>query len=152
MSKTASICALLVSIGSLVTISVCAPWVLSDDSNSFLKNFVNHEMLGFLGVIVTITLASTATLHLELNKLEEAAQIVVFGATRRKIHLSAYSLIAALILAFVLVVTKPLFGSSAIATSLVNSGAIIIILFNVLVLFDITKSAFALKANVRDDY
>ena len=140
---------MIVGLGSWIVISLAAPWVLSDAKNSFLKNFVNHEMLSFLGVVVTITLASTANLHIELNKLEEMAGERVFIVTRRRIHLSAFSMIWALVMAIGLVIIKPLLGDSDTATSFSNGAAIIIILFNVLVLSDITKLTFSLEPNFK---
>lgn len=139
-----------VSVAAWLVISLAAPWALGDTQNTFLKNFVNHEMLSFLGVVVTITLASAASLHLELNKLEELAGSRVFIVTRRRIHLSAYALIWALVLAIALVTAKPLFGPSDTATSLANGAAILIILFNVLVLADITKLTFSLEPNFKE--
>ena len=141
---------MIVAFAALLTISLTAPWALGDTQNTFLKNFVNHEMLGFLGVVVTITLASAASLHLELNKLEETVNARVFTKTRQRIHLSAYALIWALVLAIGLVIAKPLFGDSDMATSLANSAAILIILANVLVLVDLTKATFSLEPNLKD--
>ncbi len=141
---------MIVASAALLTISLAAPWALGDARNTFLKNFVNHEMLSFLGVVVTITLASAASLHLELNKLEEAAGGRVFIMTRRRIHMSAYALIWALVLAVGLVTAKPLLGDSDVATSLANSLAVIIILFNVLVLADLTKATFSLEPNFKE--
>ena len=58
-------------------------------ANPFLKGFVNPKLLSFLGVIVTITLASAANLHIELNKIEEAAGKSAFVNTRVSIKRSA---------------------------------------------------------------
>ena len=131
-----------------LVLSLCCPWLLSDN-NTFLKNFVNHEMLSFLGVIVTITLASAANLHLELNKIEEKLKEVIFHRTRDSIKKSAYWLLALLSLAIILTITKPLLCGGAIANSLVNSAALLIILFNVLTLVDITNTVFALGPQIR---
>lgn len=141
---------MVVSLAAWLTISLAAPWALSDEKNVFLKNFVNHEMLSFLGVVVTITLASAASLHLELNKLEERVGSRIFVVTRRRIHTSAYSLIWALVAAVGLVTVKPLLGQTDTTTSLANGAAVLIILFNVLVLADITKLTFSLEPNLED--
>lgn len=150
MSKTVAQCTMVVGLAAWLIVSLAAPWALGDTKNSFLKNFVNHEMLSFLGVVVTITLASTASLHIELNKLEEAAGGRVFMKTRARIHMSAYALIWALVFAVGLVTSKPLFGETETATSLVNGAAILIILFNILVLADITKLTFSLDPNFKE--
>jgi hypothetical protein len=139
-----------VSIAAWLVITLAAPWALGDNKNLFLKNFVNHEMLSFLGVVVTITLASSASLHIELNKLEESAGSRIFLKTRRRIHLSAYALIWALVVAVCLVTVKPMLGDTDTATSFANGAAMIIILFNILVLADITKTTFSLEPNFKD--
>jgi hypothetical protein len=94
------------SIGLLV-ISVCAPWVLSD-KNTFLLNFINQELLAFLGITVTITLASGATLFLELNKLEEKISQPAFRKSKNCIKKSCYSLILLLFFSVCIVTIKPL--------------------------------------------
>jgi hypothetical protein len=58
-----------------VICAVAQPSLLAD-SNGFLLNFVNQELLAILGIIMTITLASAASLHLEFNKIEEKYQKV----------------------------------------------------------------------------
>jgi len=46
---------------------VCKPEFLSD--NTFLRGFINHEILALMAVIMTITLASVANIHISLNSL-----------------------------------------------------------------------------------
>lgn len=150
MNKIVAQCIMVAGVAVWIVISLAAPWALSDEKNIFLKNFVNHEMLGFLGVVVTITLASASSLHLELNKLEETVGSRVFRKTRARIHTSAYALIWALVLAIALVTAKPLFGDTNTATCVVNGAAVLIILFNVLVLADITKLTFSLEPNLNE--
>lgn len=147
MNKTVARCVFVCAVSIWILLSILAPWVLSDN-NAFLKGFVNHELLGFLGVVVTITLASAANLHIELNKLEEAAQRTGFTKTRTAIKRSAAALISMLLLAVVVVVAKPLVApdplANAMAASFFNGAALLIVLFNVLILIDLTQSAFQL--------
>jgi uncharacterized BrkB/YihY/UPF0761 family membrane protein len=112
------------------------------DGNSFLANFVNHEFLATLGVIVSITLASCANLHLELNKLQEITGARFQGA-RKAVKRSAYSLIWSLGIAFALVIFKPLLVAGAIIGSeWINSLAVLLFFFNLSILTDITKTVF----------
>jgi hypothetical protein len=96
-------------------------------------------------VIVTITLASAANLHLELNKLQEATGEPFLGS-RRAIKLSAYCLIILLAFSFVLVIVKPLISSQEHIAAVCNSLAILIFYFNILVLFDLTRTVFKIPA------
>lgn len=150
MNKTVQQCVLIVSIGLWIFLSISAPWVL-DDNNGFLKNFVDQQFLGFLGVVVTIILASTASLHLELNKIEEQAKRRIFNGTRNAIRKSAFWLIGMLFVSLVLVVSKPLICSSNTARSFVNGAALLIVLFNILVLIDITQTIFKLEPQIDDE-
>lgn len=130
---------------ALALVSVCQPEWLGDANNSFLAGFVNHELLAFLGVVVAITLASAANLHLELNKLEDAIDRK-FPLTRRSIRLSSYSLIALLAFGFVIVATKPLISDNIRLVAAWNSAAIIVIVFNVFVLIDLTRTVLAVPS------
>lgn len=134
--------AILVVIGCEV--ALWQPDYLSD-KNTFLLNFVNHELLAFLGVIVTITLASAASLHLEFNRIQERTS-EAFPEARRAIKYSAYSLIVAFMAAFALVVVKPVFADTLTKQAFCNIAALLIILFNVVVLVDITRAVFRIPA------
>ncbi|MBB2174228.1 hypothetical protein [Gluconacetobacter asukensis] len=126
---------------SLMVVSVSAPWVLCD-KNTFLLNFVNHEMLGFLGITVTITLASGATLFLDLNKMEEKIGKNIFKKSKLAIRNSCYCLIILLAASVVLVTIKPLTPDTEICRSLFNSMALIIVFANIGIMFDITSMVF----------
>lgn len=127
----------------LLTISVCQPSLLSDAGNSFLKGFVNQELLSLLGVIVAITLTTTGNLHFELNKLQERTG-GEFAKTRASVRLSAYSLIMLFLCGVALVIIKPLLGPGPSASASCNSIAIVIVVFNALVLIDLTATTFKL--------
>lgn len=149
MNKTIAKCSLISSIAVWIILSLATPWVLGD-GNSFLREFVAHEFLNFLGVVVTITLASAANLHLELNKFEEQAKRRIFTNTRYLVKRSAYWMISMLLIAFLVVISKPLAlgdNPSLITSSLFNGAAVLIIFFNILVLIDLCQTAFKLEPN-----
>lgn len=129
----------------LLTVSASVPYMLSDEGNAFLKEFVNQELLALLGVIVAITLASASNLHLELNKLQDRTGRD-FPRTRAAVRRSAYSLLFLFALAGVLVVVKPLLGADQNATAAANAFAIGIVVFNLAVLVDLTITAFRIPA------
>lgn len=152
MNKTISYCALIVCAGVVAVLAAAAPSVLSDDKNSFLKNFVNHELLGTLGVILAITLASIAQLHLAFNKIEEEFQRAGgLSRTRRSVHTAAYWLISLFVIAIALVVIKPIVAHEAWSQTIVNGAAILVLVWNVLILIDIMRTAFAIKPTIRKD-
>lgn len=129
---------LIAAIAILGAASFCAPYYLSDEGNSFFRNFVNHELLSVLGVVVTITLASAANLHLELNKLQDITN-EPFREARKAVRLCSYALITAFFLAVVLVIVKPTIPTTnATGIALVNSGVILLLAASIAVLTDLT--------------
>ncbi len=148
VNKTVAQCSVICAAAVWVALSILAPWVLSDQ-NTLLANFISQgSFIAFLGVVVTITLASAANLHLELNKMEEKINKRVFNKTRLSIKKSAFWLIAMLLLAVFLSSIKSLVCDTEIAQSFLNGACLLIVLFNVLVLIDLTQTAFALEPSL----
>jgi len=148
MNKTIAYCVLICSAAVVVVLSAVAPRVLNDE-NDFLKEFIGGQLLSFLGVIVTITLASAAQLHIALNNIEEkASKKNAFAATRAEIRSGAMWLIGLLLLAVFLVVLKELIVNPC-GISLLNGAALIIVIWNVLILISMTDAIFALRPQDR---
>ena len=143
MTKIDSWMVFLLALSFLAAISFMDSSLLGDD-NPFLGQFVNHEFLNFMGVIVTITLASTANIHMELRRKEKEQGKEFLSRTRGAVRKSAFSLVWALFLSIVLVVVKPLLPDVEVLAAIANSFALAIMLWGVLVIFDITKLAFQL--------
>jgi hypothetical protein len=127
---------------TLILTSFTQPSWLNDD-NRFLANFVNHELLATLGFIVAITLASSANLHLELNKIEDETGNG-FIRTRASIQKSAYALLVLIGIAAALVVVKPLLPGEPEWAAFANSVAILILYFNLSVLYALTRTVFGI--------
>jgi cation transport ATPase len=127
---------------ALLAISFRAPFYLSD-SNSFLRDFVNHEFLAILGFIVALTLGFAGNIHLELNRLEDETGNA-FRRTRAAVKRSAISLMAAFIVAGALVVIKPMLIQEPIYAAVANSIAIVIVFFNLAVLYDLSETVFGI--------
>lgn len=146
MNKTVARCIFIASVTVWLVTLVYRPDAISD-GNAFLKGFVNHELLAFLGVIVTITLASAANLHLALNQLEAATKEKNnFPATRRSVRVSAYALLWLLVAAIIMVVAKPMAtGGNVTVEAFFNGAAIVIVIANVLILADLTEAAFKIR-------
>lgn len=145
MNKTIAWTTILGILTVLLATSACAPHLLSDTGNKFLEGFVNQELLALLAVVTTITLASAGNIHLELNKLQDRTGLP-FINSRRAVRWSAYSLIVIFAIAGLLVIVKPMLGSDERATAACNSIAIVLVLFSLHVLFDLTRTVFAIPA------
>lgn len=149
MTKTLAWTIFLSLTAILLSASICQPHLLSDEGNAFFRQFVTHEMLGVIGVIVTITLASSASIHLELNKLEERTGNP-FQKARNAIRDSSVALVSAFGLAFLLVMVKPWIGGSDHLSAALNSASILIFLFSLAIMADLTMAIFRIPA-IRTD-
>lgn len=146
MSRTVAYCALIGSFTLLMVVAVAQPSALSN-KNTFLEGFVTHELLGALSVIVSITLASAAQLHLSFNRAERAAGRTFLTKARAGVKQASYFLIALFCLAVCLVVARPWFGVNETAQAIINGLALFLLVWNVLILISITQIIFAIRVD-----
>lgn len=148
MSKTLFYLILVVfAATSIVLVAVRPDWV--SDQNTFLRDFVNHEFLNLLGVILAITLASVANMHLEFNKIEERFQRAGLSKSRQNIKKAAYWLIGLFVAGVTVVTLKPLFGQGAVGEGVANMAALLIVLWHVLILIILTQLVFAIPPHIK---
>jgi hypothetical protein len=141
MNRTIAVCVILVWIAVCVCIAAARPQWLSD-SNEYLRSFMQHEFLEFMGVVVTITLASCANLFIELNKLEERLGGSHFPESKRHVRDSAFALIGALVASVALTILKPIVINGERSEVAVHGIAILIVIVSVMILIDLTVAAF----------
>ncbi|MEN5364355.1 hypothetical protein [Brevundimonas intermedia] len=144
MNSTIAVIGLIIWAAISLTMIVVAPGPLSDD-NGFLLGFVNHEFLSFMGVVVTITLASAANLFVEMNKLEDRHDREIFPEAKVDVRDSAYALVGALIASVVIVVAKPWlspFGDRGETAA--NCAALAVMAFAIFIMIDLVQAAFNL--------
>lgn len=143
MNSTIAIVFLILWAAIAATLTLILPGPLSD-ANDFLDGFVTHEFLSFMGVIVTITLASAANLFVEMNKLEDRHNRDIFPKTKTHVRHSAFALVGALIASLVVVVVKPWVGFGARGETFMNCAALGVVAFSVLIMIDLVQAAFQL--------
>jgi hypothetical protein len=149
MTRSIAYCTLICAVAIVIVCAVYNPELISD-KNKFLHDFVNHELIGILGIILTITLASAANLHLEFNKIEERYQRRGLTDTRKGVRQGAYFLIALFIFGVLLVLTKPVFAFGDASETVFNGFALITLLWNVLILLELTQLAFAIQPDIKN--
>lgn len=147
MSKAVPWCILICFAALMLALSACYPSAISD-KNDFLHHFVNQELLALLGIIITITLASAASLHLEFNKIEERHQKRALTGTRAKVKQAANCLIILFLVSVALVVCKPLLAETEHIQAVFNGAALFILLWNILLLTELTLAAFDIKPEI----
>lgn len=120
----------------LFSASFFYPKFLSDDGNSFLKDFLDNDILSVLGFITALANASVLSIFLHLNYLDDE---VNFKGTRVRngLKLSAVSLIVVFLIAFVVVIIKPMFAGLEVLNAILNSIGILCVFFSLSVLRDI---------------
>lgn len=123
-------------------------WV--SDQNIFLKNFVNHELLNLLGVILAITLASIANIHLEFNKIEEKNGKSFLKKSRENLKKASYWLILLFVFAIVVVFVKPISSGSLVSQGIFNAISITILIWHILILVSIVDLVFAIGPNLEN--
>jgi len=111
------------------------PHVLAN--NNFLTGFVNHEILAIMAVIMTISIASIATIHIWFNELEEKHGQRVFGKARREINHSAFVMIWLFVGQLALLIIRSMFLENVTAISLFNGVSVLLLLASVITLLDV---------------
>jgi uncharacterized membrane protein len=149
MTKSVYICSLICNAAVLLVLTAVRPEILSDD-NKFLAGFVNQEFLAIAGVMLSITLASAAQIHLKLNEIEEKHGRVFLVRTRANVRSGAYFLIMLFLVGVLLVVAKPIIADRSWVQSAFNGAALFVLLWMTLVLTALTRLIFAIKPDLKD--
>lgn len=116
-------------------------------SNKFLKEFVNHEYIGILSVIVTVSMVSVVQLHLEYTRVERRFRVRVFSEARSAINNSAKLLTSLLIFSFFISIAKASFEGWYLAVSLIYLTALCTVLEAVLTMYGLAQTACVLAEN-----
>jgi hypothetical protein len=144
---------ILIAYGLFIAVAtLCRPDFLA--SNSFLEKFVGSELLSLLAVILAITFASVANIHLALNQIVarvyakniEHGQVVARGI-RGEINSNAWLLFYAFLICTAALFVKALFTDNAYVHSATNGVALGTLLINILVFHDIYCTVFELAAS-----
>lgn len=135
---------LLVSICALMMIAKLWPEALSDE-HTFLESFVGVNFLSFMGIILTITIASLSQLHFSLNAFEERLKVKLPERVRKEIWSNVRWLLSIFAFSFAIVIAKPFFGGDAGSQTIFNGAALIVVGLYFLILSDIASSVFLLE-------
>lgn len=143
MSKNAPWLVFATILVALLTVSALAPELLSDSGNSFLKDFLDNDILSVLGFITAVGNASVLSIFLHLNRLEDETE-AKFKRTRSSLKKSSVSLIVVFLITFIVLILKPILGASQVVSACMNSIGILCVFFSLSVLRDLTLTVFAI--------
>lgn len=132
------IISLVLALVAGVTVSICRPDFLSE--NNFLIDFVNHEFINVLAVMVTVSFVSVVQIHLEYTRIERRFKKRVFSVARSKVNLSAAILVALMILAFPISFLKSEFEGSGMALSIIFVASLMCILEAIFIMYDLIQT------------
>jgi small basic protein len=142
----------LFALGTVLgVLTICQPGALAN--NTFLGSFVSHEIMAFLIVVLTITFASVANIHLQITNMvrslsapeaQRRVETELAAPLRREINSSSWLLFWAFVVCALALVLKGQFPENAYVVSFVHATAIVVTTINAIVLYDIHQTIFAL--------
>lgn len=141
---------------SFMTVCAVATIVVPEflAKNTFLVGFISHEILAILAVILSITFASVANVHLSLNRIVRVVfrrdwkrGILASEPVRKEINSNAWLLFWAFIVCIGALIVKGVLGDNVYIESSMNGIALTVLLLNVLVLHDMYKTIFAIVSS-----
>lgn len=141
MNRDAPVVIFIAFCSLLATTIAFYPSVLSDTGNLFLRDFMDNDILSVLGFITAVGNASTLSIFLHLNHLEDCSA-AKFIRTRKSLKKSAVSLVALFALVFSSLIIKPLLPEGERYSATTNSIGVLCIFFALSVLRDITITVF----------
>ena len=143
------------SLFALMTVLLC--WSIVEPahlaSNKFLDEFVSHEIMAFLIVVLTITFASVANIHLAVSRMQSGIrdakardELEREFATPLKAETrsSAYVLFWAFCVCACALLAKGQFPENEYVKAIVHSIAVVVVVANAMILYDIYRTVFAL--------
>ncbi len=132
-------------------LSVSRPETLSE--NKFLSALMGPDLVSVLVVVLTITFASVANIHLSVSRMVASApdkESVLHSASlvRQELNSNAWCIFWALGVALVALFIHGAYAESDIVKAMMIAVCLTIILLNALVIHDIYRTIFILVAHV----
>jgi len=134
-------------VGSL---AVSRPSALAE--NKFLDELMSPDLVAVLVIVLTITFASVANVHLSISRLvaratNRMAAERAASAARKELNSNAWTIFWAFLVALIALFVNGEFPRSEMVDALTTAVCMTVILLNGLVMHDIYRSIFLLVAN-----
>lgn len=128
---------------------IAAPDLLA--TNAFINELASHELVSVLVVILTVTMASVANIHLALGRLKKKFKENgnnidgLVKEARKELSENAWYLFGAFCILIIVLVIK---GSAATPSviAICHAIALLILTLNLVILYDIYKSVYLLTS------
>lgn len=132
----------------LVSLVACRPEWLHD--NKFLEGFITFEILSLLAVILTVTLASVANIHLAINRIiakhlaGNADQVEVAEQIKAEIKSNAWVIFYSFIVAVLILFVKGLNEADELIVAICNASMLWVLFLNLLCILDIYRVIYGI--------
>lgn len=132
------------------SVSVSRPDILAN--NEFLRAFMGPDMMAVLVVILTITFASVANIHLSISRMvsgaaNKAAASRAAEGVRTQINSNAWVIFWAFLVAIIALFLHGQFPKEAMVRSFATAACLTVLLLNGLVMHDLYRTIFILVSN-----
>lgn len=138
------------AIAVLGSVVVAHPDWLS--KNTLLATMMTHELISILVVILTVTLASVANIHLAITRMTMSSQgdrdvvRLVASEVRKEINDNAWTIFWSFVAAILVLIWKGAFPNNEFIVAACHAIGLIVVMLNVLVLHDLYRATFKLAA------
>ncbi|AYE86836.1 hypothetical protein [Sulfitobacter sp. D7] len=117
------------------------PSFLSDD-NKFLREFVDSDLLSFLGVVLTLSIGLLAQLFLSVEKLTDRLGRDAISSIRSELRSTARTLLIIFAITMALVFIKPILPQVDVHLAILNGLVVFLVVFYLCILSDVILSVF----------
>lgn len=139
----------LIAAALFVSVAIlCKPEFFS--SNTFLVGFVNHEVISLMAVILTVTLASVANIHLAINRLvkerfdNSSEAISLASDVKSELRQNCWFIFWGFLCAIILVFAKGALPANPTAIAIVHGAISWILLLYVMCMMDVYQVVFGI--------
>ena len=119
--------------------------------NTFLVQFVTHEIIALMAVILTVTFASVANIHMSLNRIllerfkKNEKMLLAADGIKKELRDDAWIIFGGFIVMVVLLIVKGEFDKSDYVASSVNCAGIWLMALYIVCILDIYRVVFGLS-------
>jgi hypothetical protein len=138
---------LLIAAGAvIISTIICRPLLLAH--NVFLGEFVSHEALALLAVVLTVTLASVANIHLAINRMvsekfkNEPNLVALASEIKAELRQNCWFIFGAFAACFFLLIWKGALSSDVTTLAIVHGAVLWIFLLYICVMYDVYRVVF----------
>lgn len=123
-----------------------AAW-LSD--NVFLNQFISHEILSIMAIILTVTIASVANIHLAINRFvserltKNPVAAAAADSVKKELRQDCWMIFCAFVSVIFLLIWKGAQPENAVTIAVVHGASLWILIMFLLVLLDVYQVVFA---------